>query len=76
MEKGDRFIFYGKNNVVNGTIKDFFEKITYDINNGVKVKYIYIISDKDEIFNSNSCLKIESEIGPNILRKLLKLLHF
>lgn len=73
MEKGDRFIFYGKSSVVKGVVMDRYEKATYDVKHGVRVIHRYIVSDKGETYYENSCLKIESDIGPHILRKLIDL---
>lgn len=73
MEKGERFIFYGKSGVVKGIVSSTFEKITYDIKNGVKVITPYIISTNGETFNEKHCLRIESEIGPSFLKRLLKI---
>lgn len=75
MEKGERFIFYGKSGVVKGIVASSFEKVTYDLKHGVKVITPYIISDSGETYNEKSCLKIESEIGPNFLKKLLGLIN-
>jgi len=73
MEKGERFIFYGKSGVVKGTVASSFEKVTYDLKHGVKVITPYIISDNGETYSEKLCLKIESDIGPNFLRKMLSL---
>jgi hypothetical protein len=73
MNKGDRFIFYGKSGVVKGIVADSFEKVTYDLKHGVKVITPYIVSTDGETYNEKLCLKIDSEIGPNFLKKLLNL---
>jgi hypothetical protein len=74
MKIGDRFIFYGTTEVVKGQVIDRHEKVTYDLKNGVKVIVSYIISDNGKKYRENMCLKIESDIGPNILRKLINLI--
>ena len=73
MERGERFIFYGKSGVVKGTVASSFEKVTYDLKHEVKVITPYIVSDIGETYNEKLCLKIDSEIGPNFLRKMLSL---
>lgn len=74
MEKGERFIFYGKSGVVKGIVASSFEKVTYDLKHGIKVIHTYIVSTDGETYNEKSCLKIDSEIGPNFLKKLLILI--
>ena len=71
MEKGERFIFYGKSGVVKGTVASSFEKVTYDLKHGVKVITPYIVSDIGETYNEKLCLKIDSDINPNFLKRLL-----
>ena len=71
MEKGERFIFYGNSGVVKGIVASSFEKVTYDLKHGIKVIHPYIVSIDGETYDEKSCLKIESEIGPNFLKKLL-----
>ena len=71
MEKGERFIFYGKSGVVKGIVASSFEKVTYDLKHGVKVITSYIVSTEEETYNEKSCLKIDSDIGPNFLKRLL-----
>lgn len=73
MEKGDRFIFYGKSGAVKGTVTNSFKKVTYDLKHGVKVITPYIVSTDGETYNEKLCLKIESDIGPSFLRRLLEL---
>jgi len=74
MKKGDCFIFYGKSGVVKGVVADTFEKATYDLNNGVRVITPYITSTDGEKYNEKHCLKIDSEIRPSFLRRLLNLI--
>lgn len=76
MEKGDRFIFYGKTKTIKGVVSNQYEKTTYDLRNKVKVIVPYIVSDTGKTYRESMCLKIESDIGPNILRKLLGILYF
>jgi hypothetical protein len=71
MEKGERFIFYGKSGVVKGTVASSFEKVTYDLKHGIKVITPYIVSTEEETYNEKSCLKIDSDINPNFLKRLL-----
>ena len=71
MEKGERFIFYGKSGVVKGIVASSFEKVTYDLKHGVKVITPYIVSTEEETYNEKSCLKIDSDINPNFLKRLL-----
>lgn len=71
MEKGEHFIFYGKSGVVKGTVASSFEKVTYDLKHGVKVITPYIVSDIGETYNEKLCLKIDSDINPNFLKRLL-----
>ena len=73
MEKGEHFIFYGKSGVVKGTVAKSFEKVTYDLKHGVKVITPYIIADSGETYNEKLCLKIESDISPSFLRRLLSI---
>jgi hypothetical protein len=72
VKKGDLFIFYGHSEVIKGTVDSTFEKITYDLKNGVKVITPYIISTDGTTFNEKLCLQISSPIEPSFLRKLLK----
>jgi hypothetical protein len=74
MERGDRFIFYGKSGVVKGTVADSFNKVTYDLKHGVKVINIYIVSTDGETYNEKLCSKIDSDIGSIFLRRLLSLI--
>jgi hypothetical protein len=74
MKVSDRFIYYGKNRVVKGTIARTFTKVKYDFTNGVKVIHRYIVSEEGEEFDETSCLKIESEIGLSFLRKILRII--
>ena len=74
MEIGDRFIFYGTTKVVKGVVSKKYEKISYDLKNKVKVVSPYIISEDGKKYRENMCLKIDSDIGPNILRKLINLI--
>lgn len=76
MEIGDRFIFYGTTGVIKGVVSKKYEKITYDLKNKVKVVSTYIISEDGQKYRENTCLKIHSDIGPTILRKLLELFRF
>lgn len=71
MEKGERFIFYGKSGVVKGIVASSFEKVTYDLKHRIKVITPYIVSTDGETYNEKSCLKIDSEISPNFLKRLL-----
>jgi hypothetical protein len=73
MEKGDRFVFYGNNGVVKGTVAKVFSKVTYDLKNGIKVVHTYIISEDGGTYNTNLCLKIDSDISPSFLRRLLSI---
>ena len=75
MEKGERFIFYGKSGVVKGIVTSSFERVTYDLKHGIKVITPYIISDIGETYNEKLCLKIDSDVSPNFLKKLLILLN-
>jgi hypothetical protein len=73
MEKGERFIFYGKSGVVKGKVASSFEKVTYDLKHGVKVITPYIVSTDGDTYNEKMCLKIKSEISPSFLRKIVNL---
>ena len=73
MEKGERFIFYGKSGVVKGTVASSFEKVTYDLKHEVKVITQYIVSTNGETYNEKMCLKIKSDIPKSFLRKLISL---
>ena len=75
MNKGDSFIFYGKSGVVKGTVADYYEKVTYDLKHGVKVINPYIVSTDGETYNEKLCLKVDSEIGPTFLKRLLTLFN-
>jgi hypothetical protein len=71
MEKGEHFIFYGKSGVIKGIVASSFEKVTYDLKHGIKVITPYIVSTDGETYNEKLCLKIDSEINPNFLKRLL-----
>jgi hypothetical protein len=73
MEQGDRFIFYSKTGVVKGVVSKVFNKVAYDLKNGIKVVHTYIISEDGETYNTNLCLKIDSDISPSFLRRLLSI---
>ena len=75
MEKGDRFIFYGKSGVVKGVVAKTFEKVSYDLRHKVKVITPYIVSTDDETYNEKMCLKIKSDIQKSFLRKVLSLFN-
>jgi hypothetical protein len=73
MEKGERFIFYGKSGVVKGTVASSFEKVTYDIKHEVKVITPYIVSTNGEAYNEKMCLKIKSDISRPWLRRIVNI---
>jgi hypothetical protein len=75
MEKGDDFIFYGEDHAIRGKVESTFEKLTYDLKNGVRVATPYIISTDGKTYNEKLCFQIKSEIGSNFLKKLLKIFN-
>lgn len=67
------FICYSKSGVIKGIVSSTFSKVKYDLANGVRVKYDYIVSEKGEIYSSMICLRVESVITPLFLKKLISL---
>jgi hypothetical protein len=70
MEKGDRFVFYGKCGIVKGTVENIVEKSAIDVPHGLKVIRTYIVSESGEKFDTRDCLKLEKEMLPAFLRKI------
>lgn len=75
MEKGDRFICYGKVGVTKGIVAKRYSKTVYDLRNRVKLVINYIISERGEKYRESDCLKIESEIKPTLFIRLISLFN-
>jgi hypothetical protein len=73
LQKGDRFIHYGRHKTIKGVVEKVVEGTTFDLIHGVKTEKLTIVSETGERFDHNKCRKIVGDLMPKFIRKIRQL---
>lgn len=69
--KGDRFIYYGDDRTVKGVVDRVVERSALDLIHAVKITKVEIFSESGERFDLNKCRKIEKDLLPSFIRRVI-----
>jgi hypothetical protein len=74
LEKGDRFIYYGRPKVVKGIVQKVTESVTFDLIHGVKTIKVTLVSEAGDKFDAALCRKVTGDLTPGFIIKLKRVL--